>query len=160
MYKQIIQEQLLKIGDETTNKLFLDHCKMHIDPFISSEEPIPSMLKNTHRPSYKDSVGTGKGFGHYLTNCINVPKNQHHEKLCIVDIDLATSCGINGAVHNDSYYELGVSEQDAISFAAGKFYIVYLIFIGQLIACVSRTILIQGLRCPEKFQLFVPTRIF
>lgn len=121
LYKQIIQEQLQKIGDETTNKLFLDHCKTHIDPFLSHERPLPSMLKNSHRPSYKGALGTGKGFGYYLTECINAPKNQHHEKLCIVDIDLATSCGINGAVHNKNYYELGVSEQDAISFAAGKF---------------------------------------
>ena len=92
LYKQIIQEQLQKIGDETTNKLFLDHCKTHSDPVLSHENPLPSMLKNTHRPSYKGALGTGKGFGHYLTECINSPKNQHHEKLCIVDIDLA-KCG-------------------------------------------------------------------
>ena len=44
---------------------------------------------------------------------------QDNKKLAIVCADLAGSCGINGAVGKERYYEVGVAEQDGASFAAG-----------------------------------------
>ena len=64
-------------------------------------------FKNTHRPTYSsDQIGTGKAFGYYLTECINNPKTSYHKRLAIVDADLATSCGINGAVKTQDVFRI------------------------------------------------------
>eukprot|EP00943_MAST-04B_sp_MAST-4B-sp1_P007487 g7487.t1 len=115
LYRNIINEQLNKSESVEAIELFKTHCSK----YLNDDDSIIS-LKNTHRPVYKSNeIGTGKAFGFYLTECVNNPQNEYHKQLAIVDADLATSCGINGAVNNKMYFELGVAEQDAISFAAG-----------------------------------------
>lgn len=70
-------------------------------------------LPNTHRPG-QSKEGTGKAFGEKL-----VAKMQTDTKIALVCADLAGSCGINGQVGKERYYEVGVAEQDGVGFAAG-----------------------------------------
>ena len=113
LYIEITNEQINKSESSEASELFKTHCSNYLTGKLKD-------LKNTHRPTYSsDQIGTGKAFGYYLTECINNPKTSYHKRLAIVDADLATSCGINGAVKHKMYFELGVAEQDAISFAAG-----------------------------------------
>ena len=59
-------------------------------------------------------AGTGKAFGMSLVELM-----AGNSKLAIVSLDLASSCGINAAVHHKNFYEIGVAEQDGVSFAGG-----------------------------------------
>eukprot|EP00040_Diaphanoeca_grandis_P024420 m.134170 g.134170 ORF g.134170 m.134170 type:complete len:663 (-) comp29724_c1_seq1:79-2067(-) len=110
LYLKMIREQLDKAGCAETLSAFEEHVQTVSHGEITHWDT----LANTHRPSYGTEVGTGKAFGEHLVQlCLT------NNKLAIVDADLATSCGINGAVNKPYYFELGVSEQDAVSFAAG-----------------------------------------
>jgi transketolase len=75
-----------------------------------------STLPKTIRPTFLDSKmqGTGHAFGNRLAALLT-----KDPFLAIVSADLVSSCGIQGAVGHERFFELGVAEQDAISFAAG-----------------------------------------
>ena len=114
LYIQIVEEQLRKSGSRDADESFFKH--------LARTGPVDAILAlpNTHRPTFPPGqLGTGKAFGKYLVQCLKEGKEPHHTSLAIVDADLATSCGVNGAVGHAMYFELGISEQDAVSFAAG-----------------------------------------
>jgi transketolase len=114
LYIKVIEEQIRHSRLEALDNAFKKHKAVRFrgDQVYT--------LPNTHRPVYKSyEIGTGKAFGRYLVKCLKSPQHEKHEDIAIVDADLATSCGINGAVNHAGYYEVGISEQDAISFAAG-----------------------------------------
>jgi transketolase len=76
-------------------------------------DAVAAALPNTQRPGVVGQ-GTGKAFGERIVALLATNK-----QLAIIDADLATSCGFNAAVGHERYFELGVAEQDAASFAAG-----------------------------------------
>lgn len=59
-------------------------------------------------------VGTGKAFGEAIIKKLDETPN-----LALLDGDLASSLGATSACNHPRFYQMGVSEQDMVSFAAG-----------------------------------------
>ena len=128
MYVRLVEEQLEKAGSVTggvsSSSAAAAAAAAAASEAWSSHKAAAQLetpearaqIINSLRPAYRaDCVGTGKAFGAHLVSLLETRPD-----LALVDADLATSCGINGAVgHPSAYYEVGVAEQDAVSFAAG-----------------------------------------
>ena len=108
LYCDVVTEQLGVAGDAAATHAWQQHLSSTLTPEACATLP------NTLRPAAGALQGTGKAFGAYLCGLLGA-----REDVVIVDADLATSCGLNAAVGHPRYYEVGVSEQDMVSFGAG-----------------------------------------
>eukprot|EP00051_Salpingoeca_urceolata_P028549 m.487419 g.487419 ORF g.487419 m.487419 type:complete len:659 (+) comp25011_c0_seq1:89-2065(+) len=113
LYVQMVEEQLavveaVSVGAFGASAAWAQHRAEKL------QEQTCRALPNGLRPSHGSLVGTGKAFGKHLVSLLET-----REDLVLLDGDLATSCGINGAVGHERFYEMGVAEQDMVSFAAG-----------------------------------------
>jgi transketolase len=61
-----------------------------------------------------NQVGTGKAFGELIMKKLTEIPN-----LALLDGDLASSLGVTAASTHARFFQMGVSEQDMCSFAAG-----------------------------------------
>src|SRR3990167_1208449 len=112
-YSKIVNEQLENAKKFANNNEKLLAILATI-PWSDEKMAQYTQLKD---PIKSTALGTGKVFGGALIHLLN--KNS---KVCVLDADLASSCGLSASIKHERYFELGISEQDMVSFAGGSYF--------------------------------------
>lgn len=106
LYVQLVEEQL-QYCPAAVREQWLLHKTAYLQNDVFPRDAI--------RPEVPSGLlGTGKAFG-----ARSVEHMMANDDVYILDADLSGSCGIAQAIGHRRYKELGVAEQDMVSFAGG-----------------------------------------
>jgi len=112
-YAKIIEEQIVSaladVEDLPVSSL--------VQEIKNLWEEFRGQVDYDHLPNPEKStlLGVGKAFGKHVQTLI-----ESNDRICVLDADLASSCGLSGPIlKHPRFFELGISEQDMVSFAGG-----------------------------------------
>jgi transketolase len=105
LYLRIVEEQVVRAADPDLTREFAAYQERQS---AAPQRPRPGHGSSVTTPS------TGGAFSRALLRLL-----PEHPDLVVLDADLAHSCGLDPLVSHERFLEMGISEQDMVSFAGG-----------------------------------------